>query len=707
MELRNRILVTSMGVNLADPDGYCGERLTAFHEEQAKGGAALVMTGVVGVSWPRGGNLRLQVALSDDRFIPGLRNVADVVHRHGARYAVQLHHGGIVAPEDPAGGRPLWVPSLPSAKAGNMHEGFLLEEFERSPVGKMTTASLHVMTADDIRTIVDDFAAAAARATKAGVDGIEIHAGHGYLLSSFISPNSNKRTDAYGGPFENRMRFPLEVVRAVRDAVGRDFPVWVKLDAREHGVEDGIGVSDACAAARLVEKAGADAITVTSYHDASVGGLHSASHTPDEPGWNLADAEKIKKAVGIPVIASGRVELDVGEEAIAGNRFDFLSMGRKILADPELPRKLAERRADAIRPCIYCYTCISAIYTDDSVRCAVNPRTAFERQLSLEPASAPKRVVVVGGGPGGMEAARLLDSVGHRVTLLEQADRLGGTLQFASIAYEPNEGLLNWLRRELAAGGVDVRCGVDATPALIGSFSPDIVIVASGARRDAPALPGIGRKNVLSGDELRGLITGTGLDRLKDKAGLMTRMLSKAGAITGASGNPTLIREATKTWMPLGRQIVIVGGELVGLELAEFLLHRGRSVVVIDENPRLGKGLPVVRRWRVLDEIRSAGGVLTPSASEIAIGEGEVTCKDAAGTPLRFPADNVIVATGARGDLSLAETLQAEGFQVLTVGDCRGVGYIDGAMRSAALAAQAVQQVGAAVTSPVVAEGAA
>ena len=690
LEFRNRMLVTAMGSNLADTEGYCRERMVAFHEAQAKGGVALVMTGVVGVSWPGGGNMPNQVALSDDRFIPGIRAVAEAVHRHGARYAVQLHHGGIVSPEDAIAGRPCMVPSIPRPRAGDMAEGFLLEELEKSPTRRMQNAMLKVMTEDDIKGVVADFAAAAIRAKEAGVAAVEIHGGHGYLLSSFISPSTNYRTDAYGGPLENRIRFAVEVVRAVRAAVGPDFPMWIKIDAREHELEGGITIEDACRTAQAMEAAGADAITVTAYHDPGIGVLQSGSHTPDVPAWNIPDATLIRKSVNIPVIASGRIEPDVGGKAIADGRFDFMSMGRKILADPELPTRLAEGRPEDIRPCVYCYTCISSIYTRGSVFCAVNPRTAHELEFAPQPAATPRKVVIVGGGPAGMEAARLLDAQGDDAVLLERTDRLGGTLQFASIAYEPNERLLNWLRRRVSAGRIDVRLGVEATPELIASLKPDAVIVATGARRDTPLIPGGDRANVLSGDELRSLILGTDLDRLKAKTGLITRLMSKAGALTGASASPAVIREATKAWMPLGSRIVIVGGELVGLELAEFLLHRGRTINVLEEGPRPGKGLPVVRRWRVLDAIRKSGGVIVPSVRDIAIEEGAVSCADQSGAQQRFLADHVIIAKGARGDLALADTLKAAGHTVIPIGDCCGVGYIEGAMRGAAEAVRAI-----------------
>lgn len=234
------------------------------------------------------------------------------------------------------------------------------------------------MTKADIDSLIAQFAAAASGARRAGFVGVEIHGGHGYLLSSFISPTTNQRTDEYGGPLEKRVRLLVEVIRAVRTAVGPDFPVWCKLDSREEGVPRGTTIDEAVRTAQIVEEAGANAITVSAYHAAGKPKLHSASHTPHEPGLNLPFAARIKAAVSIPVIASGRIEPALGDEKIADGSIDFISMGRKLLAAPHLPRKLTEGRLNDVLPCIYCYTCISAIYVGNPLRCAVNPETGFE-----------------------------------------------------------------------------------------------------------------------------------------------------------------------------------------------------------------------------------------------------------------------------------------------------------------------------------------
>jgi len=684
MELRNRMAVTAMGVSFAEDDGTVGERIIAYHEEQARGGVGLIITGVSGVAWPVGAVQRNQTAISDDRFIPGLTELCRRVHAHGAKIAAQLHHGGLVAVFSSAAfGEPLWAPSIPPAPKGDFSDYFLMEEL--AGMAGMKPPAIKVLEKADIDLAVAQFAAGARRAKAAGFDGVEIHSGHGYLLSSFISPITNTRTDEYGGSLENRARLALDVVRAVRAEVGSDFPVWVKIDSREVGKEGGITIDLAKQFAKMVEAAGADAITVTAYHDTANGKLHSESHTPHIEGFNLEAVAAIRSAVSIPLLGSGRVEPEVADRAIGKGELDFVAMGRKMLADPHLPAKLTAGDTDKVRPCIYCYTCISAIYMGDAARCAVNADLGFEFEDSPAQAAAGKikHIAVIGGGPGGMESARRLAALGHKVTLIEKSDRLGGTLRFASLAYEPNERILNWLRREVDEAGIAVRLSTEATPDLLRSLHVDEVIVATGAIRAMPDIPGGDLPHVLSGDDMRQLIMGESSEELKRKIGLFTRLATKVGAATGATANLALVRKATHAWMPIGDQVVIIGGELVGLELAEFLQERGRTVTVIEEAPRLGKGLTLVRRMRIMAELADHGVALRGGASNFAIGKEAVTFNSTDGSAHRVPADTVIVAKGATGDLSLSHALEAAGFTVHVIGDATGVGYIEGAFRGA------------------------
>lgn len=389
------------------------------------------------------------------------------------------------------------------------------------------------------------------------------------------------------------------------------------------------------------------------------------------------------------MIASGRVEIDRGEKGSAQGEFDFLAMGRKLLADPDLPRKLTEGRVADIRPCIYCYTCVSTAYLREQVRCAVRSETGYE-DLDWSPAKVPGHVVIVGGGPGGMEAARRLDLAGAKVTLIEKSDRLGGTLRFAGLAYEPNERLLNWLRDQIGQSKVDVRLKTVATPELIASLMPDKVIVATGAVRDMPPIPGNDQDFVLSGDDLRGMMLGEDSAEIRRKTSWTTRVATKLGAATGATANLDLVRKATHAWMPLGKRVVIIGGELVGVELAEFLMERGREVTVIGEAPRFGGGLLLVRRMRLLAELREHGVAMFPGASGIAIGKNSVTFTSADGEQKSIAADHVVVAMGAHGDSTLANALRAQGHDVVEVGDGTGVTYIEGAIRGAAEAVAAM-----------------
>jgi 2,4-dienoyl-CoA reductase-like NADH-dependent reductase (Old Yellow Enzyme family)/thioredoxin reductase len=680
---KNRMVVSAMGVNLAE-QGYCGDRLRAYHERQAAGGVGLIVMGVAGVGWPSGGNQPGQIAISDDKFIPGLAAVADAVHKHGAKLSTQLHHGGMVAAQDMKEGRPLWVPSYPDMKAGDLFDGMLDWEQKAFMDPDAPPVQLQVMTEEDIATLIGWFAAGARRAREAGLDGVEIHGGHGYIISEFLSPLANQREDQYGGSLENRARLLLEIIAAVRAEVGNDYPVWCKLDCGEFGNDEGISLADARQTALLAEAAGVDAITVSAYHDSSRGALHSESNIPHTPERLVDSAKVIKTAVKIPVITAGRIEPEAADRHIRRGDYDFLGMGRKLLADPDLPKKVTAGTPEAIRPCVYCYCCVSQIYVLKPVKCAVNPETAREQERSLIATDRTRHVAVVGGGPAGMEVARRLDLQGFKVTLLERGDKLGGTLQFASIAYPPNGRLLRWLRSQIKASNVEVRLNTEATPTLLRQLGADEVIVATGARRDMPPIPGSERNFVFSGDDMRALVLGEDKPALRDKTSGLTRSLVKLGGLTQVTRDDRLVRLASRAWLPLGKRVVIIGAELVGLELAEFLAERGRDVTVIDSAPKPGTGLYVVRRLRLLDELKHLGVTLLNNARDIAIEETGVSYINYRGQQRLLDADQVVVAQGATGDDTLTNNLREAGLTVHSIGDCNGVGYIEGAMEAAA-----------------------
>lgn len=694
MELRNRIFFSPMGSNLAEEDGSVGERLHRYYVERAKGGAALVTMGSVSVGYPEGASNWRQEAISDDRFIPGIRKLADDVHAHGAKLAAQLQHGGLLAMTDMLDGRAVACPSIPrkSKDSGDFVDVMLAEEQAKffEPYAKMGEVQYNPLGKADIDRIVEMFASAAERAKRAGIDAVEIHGGHGYVFSSFLSPAYNQRTDEYGGSIENRARFLIEAIRAVRAAVGPDYPVWMRFDSQEFLMDNGITIDDAVRVAQLAESAGLDAIHVSAHGDGNYGRTYSTGHATDIRNGFVDNAAAIKHAVSIPVICPGRIEPDDADRFIAEGKLDFVTMGRKLLADPHLPRKLDAGEPASVRPCVYCYTCISSIFNSSHIMCAVNPMTGFETQREPIPAATKKHVLVVGGGPGGMEAARLLADKGHKVTLCEAGPRLGGTAQFASVAYAPNQRIVDWLKRQVRGGPVDVRLNTRVTPELARSLAADEIIVATGAKRTMPPIPGSDRDFVFSGDDMRSLVLGQDLNSLKDKTSGATRLAMKLGRMTGLTGKLELLREASKHWMPLGERVVIIGGELVGLELAEFLAKRGRKVTVLEESTRVGRGLPLVRRFRVIDECRELGVDLLTEASDFVIGDQQVTYSNDARQERTIAADSVIVAKGATGDDTVADALRSLGVPIHQIGDCTGVGYIEGAMRDAALTTRTI-----------------
>ncbi len=649
LDIRNRIVMSPMGSNLAEANGHVGERLTRYYEARAKGGVGLIIVGVGAVAYPAGACIPNQVAISDDVFLPGLQNLTRCVHAHGAKIAIQLQHSGKVATQDMAAGRPLWVPSLVPMKAGDLLDDLTMEEVQ-GLTGYLAQPGagivFHEMTLADIQQLVAWFAAAAERARRGGFDAVEIHGAHGYLLSSFLSPAYNRRADEYGGALENRARLLVEVLQAVRQRVGAAFPVWCRLDAQEFRIKGGITVDDAQRVAVMAVAAGADAIHVSAYAEPTSGVAFTDAPLVHQPCGFVDFAAAIKQRVTVPVIAVGRIEPAEADALIAAGKADFVAMARKLLADPELPAKLSEGRAADIRPCIYCYRCVGNIYLNASVACGVRPATGREALFAITPAVAPKRVLVAGGGPAGMEAARLAALRGHAVTLCEKAERLGGAALRAGLVYEPNGKLVEYLERQVRALPVDVRMRQEVTAALVRELQPDVVLVAVGGCRAAWSVPGSERVHVVGADDLHQALA-------------------------------------------LGYRVAVIGGGLIGIEVAEYLSERGHQVTVLEASLSLATEMALPRRWRALYTLRERGVLLVTGATVEEVSDAGVVYRQH-GERRVAPADHVILAGTVVANRSLGDALATCGAEVHLLGDCKGAGYIEGAMLDAARVALAL-----------------
>jgi 2,4-dienoyl-CoA reductase (NADPH2) len=650
LALRNRILMTPMGTNQERGDGHLGERILDYYEARARGGVALVIAGVAAVTWPEGACNPNQAALSDDRFLPGWEDFARRCHRHGAKAAAQLQHASKVAQEDVKAGRPMWVPSLPEAKAGD-----LFAELSRAEVAKAASAyqatsakvAYHVMSAADITWVVERFADAAARAQRAGLDGVEIHAGHGYLLSAFLSPAANRREDAYGGSLENRARLLVETLRAVRARVGAGFALWCRLDAREFRIPGGITEEDARRTARLAEAAGADAVHLSAYADPTSGIAFTDAPLVHEPAGFLPYAAALKRELGIPVIAVGRIEPAVGDAAIRDGQCDFVAMGRKLLADPELPRRLAEGRADTARPCVYAYRCVGNVFLREASRCVVNPALGRERELAVGPAARPRRIAVIGGGPVGLELARSAAERGHRVVLHERAQELGGRARLAARLDAESARYVAWLAESARGAGVELRLASEATAAGLAG-SADAFVVATGGRPPEPLASERGGPPVLA--------------------------LECLGELLGGSPDP--------------RRIVVVGSDVVGVKSAEALAAAGHELVLLEgEGFAPEMGLP--RRWRAADWLRRHGVERIAKVEAVTLVRSGVRVRSTA-REAELPCDAVLDARRFAADETLAEALRAAGAEVHAIGDCRGPQYLEAGLLEAARLAVAL-----------------
>lgn len=478
VEIPNRIVMPAMTTRLAAPDGTVTPELCAYYLARAEGGSGLI-TVEMGSPHPGGRHRAREVGLYDDRFVPGLRELTARLKAAGARVGIQIGHAGGYARRDVTG----YPPAAPSAVPRLVHE---VDTRRVVP---------EALTREGIRDLVRSFADAAGRMKRAGFDLVELHGAHGYLIAQFLSPLDNRRTDEYGGTLPNRARFALEVVEACRQRVG-DFPLIFRFSADEYA-PGGLTLDDTREVARWLAEAGVDALHVSAgcYRSVpSAAVMIPPMNYPDGVFLHLAGA--IKALVDVPVIAVGRLHApELVRRVVAEGRADLVALGRQLIADPEWPRKVREGRADEIRPCVSCNTCVDTMRDGRRISCLVNPVAAREGAYRLVPASDPKRVLVAGGGPAGLEAARVAAERGHRVVLAERSDRLGGQLRLAARAplfqnAETNPavllGFVEFLARGVARAGVEVRLGQAVTPEVVRALRPDVVVLATGASYRAP-----------------------------------------------------------------------------------------------------------------------------------------------------------------------------------------------------------------------------
>jgi len=600
-----------MEKNLAAADGGVTSRYVEYCEARAAGGAALIQLESTYVD-PLGRNHLYQLGLHDDHVIAGYRQLAEACHRHGALVGVELQFAGRQTSSAVTGRRPVAPSAVPC----------------RVLAGGETP---RVLTVREIAGIVEAFARAARRAIAAGIDVVEIHGAHGYLVGQFLSPYTNRRDDAYGGDFTRRLRFPLEVIAAVREAIGLDVPLLYRLSAEEH-VEGGLGLADTCRVAPHLEAAGVDLLDVSSGIYESAVWIAQPMEMP--PGCLAGASREIRRRVGIPVSVAGRInDAHVAERLLEAGDADFVTMGRALHADPDLPRKSREGRLDEVAPCVACQTCSDLLGRHVPVLCLANTHTAREREYAIRPAAAPRRVVVVGGGPAGLEAGRVLALRGHRVSVVERNGEAGGQLGLARLVPQREElaGLVTYLVGALARAGGALRLGVEATAETVMAEAPDLVVVATGARIGVPPIPGIFDSPAV------------------DPFEVLRRPVSRL------------------------RRALVIGGGMIGVGIAHALGARGLEVVLAEPSEVLAGELGLRPRWQYVANLLARPNVtvhrgtsveaLSGATARLRRGEEEWEIWD---LDLVVPAWPRVATAGVRD--ALAST--PGGPAVFDIGDC-------------------------------------
>jgi 2,4-dienoyl-CoA reductase-like NADH-dependent reductase (Old Yellow Enzyme family)/thioredoxin reductase len=614
MELKNRIMMAAMVSNFSTKDGFVTDRLKSYHANIARGGCALNVTEASYVS-PEGKRIAFGLGAYDDKLIPGLRGLADSVHGVGGKLSLQIFHGGRECSSEITGLPPIGPSSLVSrfraiTKKIEMPRAMTLEEVER---------------------MVAKFGDAGGRARAAGFDAVEIHAAHGYLITQFLSPYSNKRMDRYGGDVIGRSTFLLEILRDIKKKAGADFPVIVKLNINDH-VEGGIVPEEAKVTARLVAEAGADAII------ASVG-LHESRPYMMIPPMSIPDfcnihhAAMIKEHVRVPVAAIGRIiDPERAAKVIEEGKADLVALGRALLSDPEWPKKAQEGRFDDIRQCIGCNQgCIDAIHKMMPFTCLQNPVIGREKEFEVRKAEKPKKVIVIGGGPAGLEAARVAALRNHQVTIYEKEAELGGQIRIGRLPPHRDElgKVTDYLIRQVKKLGVHLELGKEGSPEMVRNLNGDVIVIATGSVPLVPEIEGIDHKGVFYA----------------------------ADAISGK--------------VSVGQRVVIVGAGLVGLETADLLVEQGKEVIILEMLDLIASDSGNANRIYFEEKFREKPVEIILGAKVTRIDEDGVVYTQRSWPRKILGVDTVILATGATANDSLWKAVKHKKIaNTFAVGDC-------------------------------------
>jgi len=662
VKTRNRMVRTAAGVDYLDKDYFIKrERELPFYEALARGGVGLIILGVAGIDYPLGTIIESQVRLDDDKFIPGLKEVTQLVHKYDCPIFLQIAHAGA------------WHGLLADGLQPVSSSAMSRNELQR--LGMDFGLALRELTIPEIKEIINGFVKAAERAKQAGFDGVEMNEATCHLGNSFLSRIWNKRHDEYGiDSLENRTRFTVEIIQETKRRLGQDFPVGVIFNGAEFGADKGTTPEEAQGFARVLEKAGADYLHVRAYGYGDYFDLHvpDSIFFPDPPkplaqpldgsrygaGVVAPLAAGIKKVVSVPVFAVGRLDPLLGEKILERGEADFIAMQRRLIADPELPNKVAAGRLDDIAPCTACFGCFSFLDAKEPVRCRINGATGGVLDYAIEKAPKKKKVLVVGGGPAGMEAARVAAVRGHDVVLYEKTKRLGGLLSLATVVKNPNledlEALVRYLKTQLDNLGVAVKLGREVTPPLIDKLKPDIAIIATGGIPTIPEIPGIKGRNVISTAELH--------RRLKS----LLRFF-----------NPGTIRSLTKLWMPVGKRVIVLGGGIHGCEIAEFLVKRRRKVTILDTADALqDKRWAMVQNVRMFNWLSKKGVIMMTGVKYERITDKGLIITTKEGKKQTIEADSILPVNPLAPNSELFKSLQGKIPEVYSIGDSSTAGLI-------------------------------